>query len=292
VLPGLSFLQRPDLPFLFPSVLRLQPIPYIQYTDRVVAPEGEQRDECQILLDLARAAGVSSFGARPVQWLLQSSRSRSLFRIGPERLFDLVALALGLGGVRSLRRHPHGRLLAANRAGSFLGRRVLTEHRKVDLAPRPLLDAAGKLEADFELERQRKNAFKLITKREHLSLNSWMHNTEFFVKGRRCTNYLYMHPRDAQRLGLEDRELARVSTSTGSVCVPVVRTEELMPGVVALPHGWGHQKATGLGIASKTRGVNANLLMADGPESLERLSGMAHQTGLVVEVRRADPGLE
>ena len=292
VLPGLSFLQRPDLPFLFPSVLRLQPIPYLQYTDRVVAPEAEQRDECQILLDLARAAGVSSFGARPVQWLLQSSRSRSLFRIGPERLFDLVALALGLGGVRSLRRHPHGRLLAANRAGSFLGRRVLTEHRKVDLAPRPLLDAAGKLEADFELERQRKNAFKLITKREHLSLNSWMHNTEFFVKGRRCTNYLYMHPRDAQRLGLEDRELARVSTSTGSVCVPVVRTEELMPGVVALPHGWGHQKATGLGIASKTRGVNANLLMADGPESLERLSGMAHQTGLVVEVRRADPGLE
>jgi formate dehydrogenase len=65
-----------------------------------------------------------------------------------------------------------------------------------------------------------------------------------------------------------------------------------MPGVVALPHGWGHQKATGLGIASKTRGVNANLLMADGPESLERLSGMAHQTGLVVEVRRAEPGLE
>jgi anaerobic selenocysteine-containing dehydrogenase len=114
-----------------------------------------------------------------------------------------------------------------------------------------------------------------------------MHNTEFFAKGRRRTNYLYMHPRDAGRLGLEDLDVARVSSSTGSVCVPVVLTDELMPGVVALPHGWGHQKATGLGIASKTEGVNANLLTADGPESLERLSGMAHQTGIIVEVQRA-----
>ena len=292
VLPGLSFLQRPDLPFLFPSVLRLQPVPYIQYTDRVVEPDGEQRDECQILLDLARAAGVSTFGLRPVQWLLQSSRSRSVFGIGPERLFDLVALALGLGGVRSLRRHPHGRLLAANQPGSFLGKRVLTDHHRIDLAPGCLLDAARKLEADFELELQRKDAFKLITKREHLSLNSWMHNTEFFTKGRRRTNYLYMHPRDAQRLGLENLELARVSSSTGSVVVPVVKTDELMPGVVALPHGWGHQKATGLGIARKTQGVNANLLTPDGPESLERLSGMAHQTGMIVEVRRAEREVE
>ncbi len=122
VLPGLSYLQRPDLPFLFPSVLRLQAIPYIQYTDRVVAPEGEQRDECRILLDLARAAGVPIFGLGPVQRMLDLGRSRPFLGIRPERLFDLVALGLGLGGVRSLRRHPHGRLLAPNRAGSFLGR--------------------------------------------------------------------------------------------------------------------------------------------------------------------------
>ena len=250
VLPGLSFLQRADLPFLFPSVLRLQAVPYVQYTDRVVEPEGEQRDECQILLDLARATGTSIFGMRSVQWLLEGGRFRSVFGIRPERLFDVVALALGIGGVRSLRRSPHGRLLEQTEAGSFLERRVLTDHRKVDLAPRCLLAAAGKLEADFELELQRKDEFKLITKREHLSLNSWMHNTAFFVKGRRYTNYLYMHPQDAQRLGLENLDLAQVSSSTGSVCVPVVRTDELMPGVVALPHGWGHEKATGLGIAS------------------------------------------
>jgi anaerobic selenocysteine-containing dehydrogenase len=290
VLPGLSFLQRADLPFLFPSVLRLQPVPYLQYTDRVLEPEGEQRDECQILLDLARASGGSIFGSRATQRLLEGGRSRSIFGVRPERLFDVVALALGIGGVRSLRRCPHGRLLAHTKPGSFLGRRVLTEHGKVDLAPRELLAATAKLEDDFEAELQAGNHFKLITKREHLSLNSWMHNSELFVEGRRNTNYLYMHVEDARRLDLEDFEIARVSSSTGSVCVPVVGTEELMPGVVGLPHGWGHQKAAGLGIASRTKGVNANLLTPDGPGSLERLSGMAHQTGIVVEVRKAGRG--
>jgi anaerobic selenocysteine-containing dehydrogenase len=222
------------------------------------------------------------------QRLLDLSGSRSLFGISPERLFDLVALGLGRGGVRSLRRYPHGRLLAPNQEGSFLGRRVLTDGGKVDLAADRLLETATKLKADFELELQRKHRFKLITKREHLSLNSWMHNTEFFVKGRRCTNYLYMNAQDAERLGLENSDVAHVSSATGSVDVPVVTTDELMPGVVALPHGWGHEKAAGLTVARRTKGVNANLLTADGPENLERISGMAHQTGIIVEVQRAD----
>jgi anaerobic selenocysteine-containing dehydrogenase len=288
VLPGLSYLQRPDLPFLFPSVLRLQAVPYIQYTDRVVAPECEQRDECQILLDLTRAAGVPIFGLGPVQRMFELGRSRRRLGIRPERLFDLVAFGLGMGGVRSLHRYPHGRLLAPNRGGSFLGRRVLTNGGKVDLAPAHLLAAAGKLEADFGLELQRRERFKLIGKREHRSLNSWMHNTEFFAKGRRRTNYLHMNAQDAKRLGVEDSDVVRVSSVTGSVCVPVVTTNDLMRGVVALTHGWGHEKAEGLGIASRTTGVNANLLTADGPENIERLSGMAHQTGIIVEVRRAE----
>jgi len=52
--------------------------------------------------------------------------------------------------------------------------------------------------------------------------------------------------------------------------------DDLMPGVVALPHGWGHQHARGLSVASRTRGVNVNLLAADGPDRIERISGMAH----------------
>ena len=59
---------------------------------------------------------------------------------------------------------------------------------------------------------------------------------------------------------------------------------DLMPGAVALPHGWGHQAATGLSVASKTRGVNANLLAADGPDAIEPLSGMAQFNGIAVRI--------
>jgi formate dehydrogenase len=60
-----------------------------------------------------------------------------------------------------------------------------------------------------------------------------------------------------------------------------------MPGTVALPHGWGHQHATGLSVASRTTGVNVNLLAADGPEALEAISGMANLTGFPVDVAPA-----
>jgi formate dehydrogenase len=71
------------------------------------------------------------------------------------------------------------------------------------------------------------------------------------------------------------------------VRLPVKYLPDLMPGTVALPHGWGHQHASGLTIASRTSGVNVNLLAADGPDGIERLSGMAHLTGFPVEVRPA-----
>ena len=71
------------------------------------------------------------------------------------------------------------------------------------------------------------------------------------------------------------------------VRLPVKFLDELMPGTVALPHGWGHQNAKGLSVASKTKGVNVNILAADGPENLEPISGMARLTGIPVEVTKA-----
>ena len=125
---------------------------------------------------------------------------------------------------------------------------------------------------------------KLITKRAQSSHNSWTHNLEDFVRGDAGTNHLYMHPIDAAERRLGEGDLADVSSATATVRVPVRLLSELMPGTVALPHGWGHQRARGLSVASKTRGVNANLLAADGPDRLEHVSGMAQLTGILVEV--------
>jgi anaerobic selenocysteine-containing dehydrogenase len=114
-----------------------------------------------------------------------------------------------------------------------------------------------------------------------------MHNVDAFVKPPKHTNYLFIHPQDAEARGLAEGDLAEVKSGSGSVVVPVKRSDDLMRGVVALPHGWGHAQADGLSVARRTTGVNANALAADGPHAVERLSGMAHLTGIVVDVRKA-----
>ncbi len=129
-----------------------------------------------------------------------------------------------------------------------------------------------------------------MTRRAVGTHNSWTHNIAAFAAP--GTNLLYMHPEDAVQRGLEDGAVADVSTPVATVRLPVKYLPDLMPGTVALPHGWGHQHATGLSIASRTRGVNVNLLAADGPDGIERMSGMAHLTGFPVEVRPAQGPLD
>ena len=96
-----------------------------------------------------------------------------------------------------------------------------------------------------------------------------------------------MHPDDAKARGVEGGDLVDVTSETATVRLPMQLLSDLMPGTCALPHGWGHQFATGLSVASKTTGVNVNLLAADGPDAVERTTGMAHLTGLLVEIERA-----
>jgi formate dehydrogenase len=255
VLPCTSPFQRPDLPFIFPLMLGLQAKPYLQATRAVVPPQGEQRDEATIYVDIAKASGVNLWGSAAAQRTFETAKALNSLR--PQ-----------------------------HDPGSFLGKRVIHDDRKVHLAPEVFLKQTEKLEADFQLELDTKDRLKLITKRAITTHNSWTHNIEEFVSGDRSTNHLYVHPEDAERLGVQEGSLADVSTDTATVRVPVKLLSELMPGTVALPHGWGHQDSK-MGVASKTTGVNVNLLAADGPDKLEKVSGMAHLTGFLVNVKPA-----
>jgi anaerobic selenocysteine-containing dehydrogenase len=281
ILPGSSALQRPDLPFVFQSLMGVQPVPYAQYTDALVPLDAEQRDETMILLQLAKACGSRLFGSRLASGVLKTAMSLGLTT---ERFLALMARGFRLGSLDGLRREPHGRLLEPHRGGDFLGVRVVTDDGLLDLAPKDLVAAASELEADFEIEVARRGDFKLISKREQHSHNSWLHNHPRFVEGKRSTNYLYMHPDDARRIGVESGAVVEVRSSVAAVRLPVQLTEEMMIGAVALPHGWGHQAADGLSVASKTTGVNVNLLAADGPDELEYFSGMAKLNGIWVDV--------
>ena len=293
VLPCTSPFQRPDLPFVFPLMLGLQSKPYLQATRAIVPPQGEQRDEATIYVDLAKASGIDLWGSRIAQRAMEVAKAaHSLGRRGEqpsvpqELLLSTLLRATRQGSFKKLLKHKHGRLRPRHDPGSFLGKRVIHDDRKVHLAPAALLRQAEKLEADFQLELETKDALKLITRRAITTHNSWTHNIEEFVAGDRATNHLYVHPRDAERIGIAEGDLADVSTDTATVRVPVKIHAELMPGTVALPHGWGHQDSD-LGVARKTTGVNVNLLAADGPDRLEKVSGMANLTGFIVDVRPA-----
>jgi anaerobic selenocysteine-containing dehydrogenase len=287
MLPCTDPLQRPDLPFIFPLMLGLQAKPYLQATRAIVPTEGEQRDEASIYLDLARAAGTPIFGSRIAQWVLQAMmrrREKGKPRSLPQEWILSVLLRLGRQpGFKKLVTLPHGLLRPDHEPGNFLGKRVYTESGKVELAPPELLAQAKGLEVHFAGEQVQEHRFKLITRRAVTTHNSWTHNYEDFVKGDRYTNYLYLHPDDATRLGLRSRDLADVKSAAGTVRVEVKLLKELMPGTVALPHGWGHQ-ATLQGVAKETAGVNVNILAEDGPEKVEPLSGMVKLTGIDVEV--------
>ncbi|MBK6514101.1 MAG: molybdopterin-dependent oxidoreductase [Polyangiaceae bacterium] len=295
VLPATAPFERADLPFIFPLMLGLQAKPYLQATRAITKPDGEQRDEASIYLDLCRASGVSLFGSKAAQLALEGlragrarlKRGADPHRLPDELLLDALLRATGQGSFAELAKHPHGRLRSDHRPATFLGARVVTSDGKVHLAPPTLMTQAEKLEDDFARELRERRRLKLISKRAITTHNSWTHNLPDFVEGDRSSNYLYVHPEDAARAGLTDGALADVKSDTATVRVPIRLLKDLMPGTVALPHGWGHQHAAGLSVASKTSGVNVNLLAADGPGELERVSGMAHLTGIPVEVTPA-----
>ncbi len=129
------------------------------------------------------------------------------------------------------------------------------------------------------------DALVLVGRRHLRSNNSWMHNLRPLVKGKpRCT--LQLHPDDATRLGLADGDPAEVRSRVGAVVAPVEVTDSIRPGVVSLPHGWGHDRAgADLRVASEFAGVNSNVL-TDG-ESLDPLSGNAVLNGIPVTVSPA-----
>lgn len=298
VLPGTTALQRPNIPFVFQTLMAVSPTPYMQYSDRVLPPEAEQRDEVDIMLQLARACGAPLFNSRALGALLSTwQRAGQLPGVGDavglthERLLDVVLRATKQGSRRSHRKTPHGVLRPPHEGGDFLGSRVVTDDGRVQLAPPELMELARTLSASFDVEVAQRKRLKLVSKREPLSHNSWMHNVEHFVRGKRATNYVYMHPADAEAAGLRDGDMATVSNAVGSLTLPVAVTDDMMPGAVALPHGWGHQEATGLRVASATRGQNVNLLSHTGPDALEALSGMAQLNGIVVDIVSATRAL-
>ena len=188
-------------------------------------------------------------------------------RRGPERVLDWM-LRTGPYGDR-FGADPDGLTLAQLEAAPHgidfgpLEPRIpdllRTQSGKIELAPEPIVADLDRLRAS--LARHRNGGIVLIGRRQLRSNNSWMHNVPNLVRGKdRCTAARASRRRSAA--GLEDGGFASVTSERGAVQVPVEVTDAIMPGVVSIPHGWGHDDPEAqLEVAAAHRpGTNSNLL--------------------------------
>jgi anaerobic selenocysteine-containing dehydrogenase len=263
----------PDVPDEWVTLLRLTGLAAGLGPDADVAALDEQ--VARAAVERETKTPESPFAGQEVEQVLAELEPR----VGPERLLDLMLRAGPYGlSLADLEAAPHGIDLGALRPR--LPDALRTASGKIELAPAPLVADVERLRGS--LQNQRNGDLVLVGRRHLRSNNSWMHNLEVLVKGKpRCT--IHVHPDDAARYQLTDGDPAELSSRTGSIVAQVEVTDAIMPGVVSLPHGWGHDVAgTVQRIASAHPGTNSNLVADE--LQVDALSGNAVLNGIPVEL--------
>jgi anaerobic selenocysteine-containing dehydrogenase len=300
ILPGLSPLEDAHYDVPFPQLAWRNTA---RYSPAVLAMAEGRPAEWQILLRLIAIATGKGAGA-DVQALDDALTADDVRRtagpaadavlravagtVGPERLLEL-SLRAGPYGDR-FGMAPGGLTLAklkAAPAGIDFGplepripEMLRTPSGKIDLAPPLFLDDLGRVRADLA---RAVPELVIVGRRQLRSNNSWMHNLPVLAKGRfRCT--ALVSAADADRLGLQSGGRARIAAGSKSIDVEVEVSDEMMPGVVSLPHGWGHdQPGARLQVAGERPGANLNTLFDE--RLRDPLSGNAVLGGVPITMQ-------
>ena len=301
ILPGLSPLEDMHYDVAFPQLSWRN---HARYSPAVFSPPKEQPQEWQTLLKIA--AIVQGQGANEDANLLDDA----MFAQDAERLFGghaqaVIAATQGLRGPEralevALRTGPYGdhfgrkpdgltlaKVKAANADGGIdLGELqprmpeiLRTPSGKIELAPELFVRDMQRAVKDIERPAP---ALVIIGRRDVRSNNSWMHNLPVLAKGP-FRGAVLVHPVDAERLGLKDGAQAKLRNGARQVLAQVKISTEMMPGVVSLPHGWGHDlPGTQMGVAALRPGANLNALLDD--QLRDPLSGNAVLGGVAIEM--------
>lgn len=299
ILPGLSPLEEPHYDFAFPMLSwRNQ----ARYSNPVFERADDRPAEWQTLLRIAAIAQGQGAKVDVVEFddvLFESDVKR---QAGDHAEAVLRALATKQGPERllemSLRNGPYGDGFGRNPDGLTLAKlkespqgidlgplapripeMLRTPSGKVELAPPSMLADLRRAAADLARPAPE---LVIVGRRQVRSNNSWMHNLPVLAKGPfRCT--ALVHPKDAARLGLLDGRRARISNAGRSIEAEVEVSDEMMQGVVSLPHGWGHNlPGTRMAVAAERPGANLNALLDDKQRDLP--SGNAVLSGVAVQM--------
>jgi len=284
ILPTTTFLERDDAPAILS--MSWYTTPFIHYTPAVAKARGEARQEWQILDAIGKEIGITVSSVAPVRWLGKLGIRFSprfvldaAFRIGPAGdWFGLRPRGLNLKKLE--RDHPSGKVLREHQRTGRMKKVIRHKDGRIPLAPPMMVSEIHRLAGT--LEHDPRFPLRMIGLRELRSHNSWMHNAPLLMRGAQRRHMLRMHPADGATAGVQDGEVVCVTSRTGSVDIEVKLTDEMMPGTIAMPHGWGHKG--GWKIANASAGVNSNRLASSELEELERVVGHSVLNGIPVAV--------
>lgn len=271
ILPPTSPLEHDHYDIAF---LRLAVRDSARYNPAIFEPKGDTLHDWQIFNALAEK--VAELKQQPFQALPAPD---TIIAVGISHDYygakynPDIALTLD-----KLKAQPHGVDLGALKPG--LKARLATDDGLINLAPKIYLDDLARL---LNVQRSLQRDELLLIGRRHVrSNNSWMHNYHRLVKGKPRWQ-LIMHPDDMAARDIKDNQKVTIQSRVGSVTTVVKSSDEVMPGVVSLPHGWGHQqKGVKMEIASQQKGVNCNELTDH--QYIDQLSGNAALNGVCVRV--------
>ncbi len=252
----------------------------VRYSAPILRPPAGARDDWEILGELAARLTTRNSSTAARLWRRASRRL-------PEQMIDLLLRVSGSGlTLAQLARHPRG--LDLGPLEPQRARKVRTPGHRARLVPEPLTADLPRLERWIDARRTGRPELVLIGRRNLRSNNSWMHNLPSLAKGPDRARLL-MHPADALRLGLRAGARVRVRGGAGAVEAALEVSDEVMPGVVSLPHGFGHHAAReSLRVAGALAGPNVNEITDEA--LVEPIVGTAILNGVPVSVEAIDGG--
>jgi len=294
ILPSTTQLEHSNYEFMFSAFAQDN---FARYSPQVFEPDPDTRGQYQLLMEIAARVngmnaedlndmmlegmlGMIAAGVDEPQQMVERLKADSAHLEDGERLLDIMLRVgpynLSLDEVKA---QPHGLDLGPLR--SMLPQALRTENQHIQLLHPLLTQDLSRLRKVLERDVPE---LVMIGRRHIRDMNSWLHNINNYVRGKnRCT--LIMNPLDAERRGVSNGEAVEISTDTGSHVLPLQVSDEMMPGVVSFPHGFGHvysdtQQSTA---REKAPGLSANDLIDD--TVLDMPSGTSVVNGVPVKVR-------
>jgi anaerobic selenocysteine-containing dehydrogenase len=250
-----------------------------RFSSAVFAKPRDAMHDWEIYRELTERVAARLHRKAPLKTRLEQ---RLRMRTSPTQQLALLLRTGRRTTLRELREHPDG--LDLGPLLPTMPGRLQTEGHRIDLVPRLVVDDLERLRA--RLADRPDDALVLIGRRHKQDNNSWFHNSTRLTRGR-PRHRLLMHPDDLSERGITDGALVDVTSRVGTVRVEVAATDDMMRGVVSLPHGYGHQvDGTRMRNATKVAGVSINDLT---DPSLLDLSGNAALNGVPVTVAAAAP---